>query len=277
MLGAVLVYSRRVPELRQQAGSARSGETAARAPSILMALLEAPRALTEASALLPARALLKKLPNGDGHAVMTLPGFLASDRSTRVLRQYMRQWGYEAYRWEQGRNLGLSDAYDLESELDARLARLSAASGDKISLVGWSLGGLFACEMARRNPQLVRSVITLGSPFGDPRATNAWRLYELLSGTKLDDARMKTRVRRLRNPIPGVPVTAIYSRTDAIVSWQIATLPAGRLVENIGINASHLGMGFNPAVLYVIADRLRQDAGAWTPFALRGLRTLFYH
>lgn len=251
--------------------------TGTRAPSLLLALLEAPRALTEASALLPARALLKKLPPGDGHGVMTLPGFLASDSSTRVMRRYMREWGYDAFRWDLGRNLGLTSERDLETLLDERLHWLFEASGGKVSLVGWSLGGLLAREMARRRPQLVRNVITLGSPLGDPRATNVWRLYEIMSGMGIDDEAIRARIEKVREPIEDVPVTAIYSRSDAVVSWQIAKLPDGDMTENIGINTSHFGMGFNPAVLFAIADRLRQAEGNWSPFEISGFRNLFFH
>jgi pimeloyl-ACP methyl ester carboxylesterase len=208
---------------------------------------------------------------------MTLPGFLATDRSTRVLRQYCNDWGYDSRPWDQGRNLGLSHSRDLEQVLDERLEELYRQSGRKVSLIGWSLGGLFAREMARRNPARVRSVITLGSPLGNPRATNAWRLYELLSGTSIDEDRIRNRVRALRHPLKNVPMTAIYSRSDAIVSSQISRLPAGKFVENIGTNMSHLGMGFNPAVLYAIADRLRQPEGCWQPFEIRGFRNLFFH
>ena len=244
---------------------------------MLLALLEAPRAITEASTLLPARSLLKNLPEGDGHAVMTLPGFLASDRSTRVLRRYIAEWGYDARRWEQGRNLGLSRQLDIERLLDERLHDLFERSGDKISLVGWSLGGLFAIEMARRNPQYVRSVIALGSPIGNPKATNAWWLHQTLSGIDIDDEAIQQRVQTLRDPLPEVPVTAIYSNSDAIVSSDIARLPPADNVENIGIRTSHLGMGFNPVVLYAIADRLRQPLDEWSPFDISRARRLFYH
>ncbi len=252
------------------------GESEVRPPSWLLALVEAPRVLSEASSLLPARGLLRSLPPGDGHAVMTLPGFLASDRSMRLLRGYLRHWGYAAHPWSLGRNLGLSRERDIERLLDDRLRAIHAGSGGKVSLVGWSLGGLFAREMARRNTELVRTVITLGSPFGNPRATNAWRLYEVMTGTRLDDDAIRQRVGALREPVPGVPVSAIYSHSDAIVSASIARLPPGDQVENIGISTSHFGMGFNPAVLYAIADRLRQPPGQWRPFEIRGLGRLFY-
>ena len=271
------MYSEVVKGVRRQPNRDDPGSQDAAPPSLLLALLEAPRALTEASALIPARSFLKSLGDGDGHAVMTLPGFLATDDSTRVLRRYCEEWGYASHPWEQGRNLGLSRESDIEQCLDQRLEELYRQSGRKVSLIGWSLGGLFAREMARRNPDRVRLVITLGSPLGNPRATNAWRLYEFLSGTSIDETRIRRRVRALRDPLRDVPVTAIYSRTDAIVSWQISRLPEGKLVENLGINTSHLGMGFNPAVLYAIADRLRQPEGQWAPFEIRGFRNLFFH
>jgi len=247
------------------------------APSWLWALLEAPRALTEATALMSARALLQSLPSGDGHAVMTLPGFLASDRSMRTVRKYLRNWDYDAHRWEMGRNLGLSLERDIEAMLDHRLKSIHETSGDKVSLIGWSLGGMLARELARRNPESVRSVITLGSPMGDPKATNAWRLFETVSGIKIDNEHIQSRVRKLREPIHGIPMTAIYSSSDAVVSSEIAKLPPGDRVESIGVAASHFGMGYNPAVFFAIADRLRQLEGDWQPFEISGVRKLFYH
>ncbi|MEX1266609.1 MAG: hypothetical protein WEA08_06775, partial [Woeseia sp.] len=130
---------------------------------------------------------------------------------------------------------------------------------------------------ARRQPAMVRNVVMLGSPLGDPRSTNAWRLFEWMSGRKIDDEEVRLRIARLREPLDNVPTTAIYSKSDAIVAWQIARLPPGDLVENIGINTSHLGMGFNPAVLYAIADRLRQPVTHWQPFDVSGMRRLFFH
>ena len=161
--------------------------TRTESPHWILALLEAPRALTEASTLIPARRLLMDLPPGDGHPVLTLPGFLASDRSTRVIRQYVYQWGYDSFRWRLGRNLGPSRQRNLDVLLDSRLHKIYKESGRKVSIVGWSLGGLFARELARRNPDVVRNVVTLGSPHGDPKATNAWRLYETLLVISVDD------------------------------------------------------------------------------------------
>ena len=246
-------------------------------PSLFLALIEAPRALSEASTLIPSHPFLNNLPGGDGHTVMTLPGFLATDRSMSVMREYLSRWGYDARRWQMGRNVGLDRQRALEKLLDNRLKKLFEESGGKVSLVGWSLGGLYAREMARRNPQFVRNVITLGSPIGEPKSTTIWRLYEYVSGQNLSDRDTRKRIDSLRNPIPEVPITAIYSKSDAVVSWKIATVPAGEMVENIGINTSHLGMGFNPAVYFALADRLRQEEGDWTPFVINGFRKLFFH
>jgi pimeloyl-ACP methyl ester carboxylesterase len=246
-------------------------------PSLLLALIEAPRALTEASTLIPSRPFLNSLPGGDGHTVMTLPGFLATDRSMSKMREYMTRWGYDARRWQLGRNVGFNRYRAIEKLLDRRLKKLFDESGGKVSLVGWSLGGLLAREMARRNPQLVRNVITLGAPIGEPKATTIWRLYEMVSGQDLSDRDIRKRIASFRQPIPDVPVTAIYSKSDAIVSWEIAKIPAGKRVENICINTSHLGMGFHPAVYFALADRLRQVEGEWMPFEIEGIRKFFYH
>ncbi|WP_156762787.1 lipase family alpha/beta hydrolase [Woeseia oceani] len=245
-------------------------------PPLFLALLEAPRALTEASALWPSGRFLRNLEPGDGHAVMTLPGFMASDNSTRTLRRYLRSWGYGAHPWDLGRNFGVRNGEHLDDALDERLLKLYQQSGRKVSLVGWSLGGLLALEAARRNSSIVRSVISLGSPLGDPKATNLWRLYELLTGQQVTSDEVRERILQLRQPIADVPVTAIYSRSDAVVSWKIAQLPDCDMVESIGVDASHLGMGFNPAVLYAIADRLRQVEADWLPFDNSGVRRFFF-
>ena len=245
-------------------------------PSLLLALFEAPRALSEATALIPVHPFLSNLPPGDGHAVMTLPGFLASDRSTRILRKYLATWNYASYPWDLGRNLGMSESSDIEAILDQRVRALYDSSGGKVSLIGWSLGGLMAREIARRNPQLVRQVITMGSPLGSPKATNTWCLYQCTTGTRFRNSGDRQRLRDIRKPVEDVPGTSIYSKSDSVVAWQTARAPETDSVENIQVIASHFGMGFNPAVLYLIADRLRQEGGKWRPFEITGWRKLFY-
>ena len=154
-----------------------------------------------------------------------------------------------------------------------RLAELSERHQRKVSLIGWSLGGIYARELARRAPAHVRSVITMGSPFaGGPRANNAWKLYERVSERKADDWPDMEGMRRA----PPVPTTAIFSRSDGIVAWQGCMEREGPEAENIEVEGSHCGMGHNPAVLYAVADRLAQPEGQWRRFDRTGLRALVF-
>jgi pimeloyl-ACP methyl ester carboxylesterase len=240
-----------------------------RAPSALLMLLEG-RALWEYGASLAAMPLLKNTPQGDGHPVLVFPGLAANDVSTYPLRQYLRERGYEPYPWNYGFNFGprsgvLTGCIEHVREIQQR-------HGRKVSLLGWSLGGIYAREIAKAIPKLSRCVITLGTPFtGDPKATNAWRLYELVSRQKISDPRGKT-----LGEAPPVPTTSLYSKSDGIVAWQCSLNAPGRLAENIEIQASHFGMGLNPMALYAIADRLAQPEGTWKPFEADGARKWFF-
>ena len=241
-----------------------------RSPGLLRVALEW-RVLWEYGAALATQPLLRRGPKGDGHPVMVFPGLVASDLSTQPLRQFLESLGYAAYPWEHGRNVG-----PREGLLDACLARLKALRKQhrkKVSLIGWSLGGLYARELAKLAPNDVRLVITLGTPFtGHPKATNAWRIYELLSRSKVGDADLMAEIRKP----PPVPTTSIYSRSDGIVSWRCSLNDPGPLVENIEVPASHVGMGANPFVLYAVADRLAQPTGRWRPFDVSGARRFFF-
>ncbi len=155
----------------------------------------------------------------------------------------------------------------------ADLRELAERHGQPVSLIGWSLGGIYARELAKRHPKLSRCVITLGTPFtGHPKATNAWRIYELLTGSKVGDAALMSEIRKA----PPVPTTSIYSRTDGIVSWRCSLNEPGPLVENIEVHASHVGMGMNPLALYAVADRLAQPIGRWQSFDASGARRWFF-
>ena len=155
----------------------------------------------------------------------------------------------------------------------ARLAAIHKRHRRKVSLIGWSLGGIYAREFAKEFPKSVRLVITLGTPFtGHPKATNAWRLYEKVTGHRIGTADIHE---PLRIP-PPVPTTSIFSRTDGIVAWQCSVEKPGPLHENIEVEASHLGLGFNPLAWYAIADRLAQREGRWKPFDRDGVRAWLY-
>src|SRR5271167_789775 len=154
------------------------------APGFLLQFLEI-RAFAEHYAALAMRPLWGAAARGDGHPVLVLPGLAAGDASTALMRRFLRSRGYATSGWGQGLNLGLREGV-LDRAHD-RLCKLWIEHGRSVSLVGWSLGGLYARELAKRSPEIVRLVITLGSPFtGHPRQTNAWRIYEFASGHRID-------------------------------------------------------------------------------------------
>ena len=232
-------------------------------PSPLLLLFEG-RAALELGSLPLWWPVLKRQPEGDGHPVLVLPGFLASSRSTAPLRWYLENRGYAPHRWRLGRNYGYHHV--LHRKMAERVAELADRHGRKISLIGWSLGGVYARELAKEAPELVRQVITLGSPFrGGARASRVRRLYELITGE--DPAAVEDEfIQQLEVP-PPVPTTALYTKSDSIVAWQasVERLDHDR-IENIGLLSAHCGLGVNPTAWIVIADRLAQPEGAWKPF-----------
>jgi pimeloyl-ACP methyl ester carboxylesterase len=233
-----------------------------RRPSARLLPLEA-RALFELAALLPAYPFLRRAPAGDGHPVLVFPGFMASDFSTRALRAFLRDKGYRAHGWKLGRNLGPSE--DRIAAMVARLQEVHGRYGRRVSLIGWSLGGIYARELARGMPDLVRQVITMASPFRDLDAVNVPDFLRRRSRRRSavrDDPPIRTRLREALT----VPTTAIVSRTDAIAAWESCCTDPGPLCENLEVDSSHLGIGHHPVVLLTIADRLAQPEGAWQPF-----------
>jgi hypothetical protein len=242
-------------------------------PSKLLFALEL-RTFPELGGFFASLPLLATLaPRGDGHPVIVLPGLATSDRSTLALRTFLKSKGYDVHGWELGRNYGPLPG--IERRMLDNLKALHKKTGKKVSLVGWSLGGIYARQLAKMLPDLVRQVITLGSPFnGDPRSTNAWKLYEFTSGHKVAD-----RERHMGGAIsepPPVPTSAIYSRTDGICAWQSCTEAEGDIAENIEIEGSHCGLGHHPAAVYAVADRLAQPEGKWKKFERAGWKSAFY-
>jgi pimeloyl-ACP methyl ester carboxylesterase len=243
-----------------------------RPPSRTLMFLEG-RAIHELGAFVGALPLLSLAPRGDGHPVLVLPGLIASDVSTRPLRAFLRSKGYAVRGWEQGRNLGLRAG--VQDGMVDLLEEMNDVHGRKVSLVGWSLGGLYARQLAKMMPERVRSVITLGSPFaGSPHSTNAWRVYEMASGRRADgeDARFGGSL----SVAPPVPTTAIFSRTDGICAWQGCVEKTSAQSESIEVESSHCGMGHHPAAVYAVAERLAQGEGQWKPFDRSGWRALVY-
>ena len=232
-------------------------------PPLGLFALDQGRAALDLIQLRRRRQLQRTARVGDGHPVLVLPGLLAGDLSTLPLRRFLRALCYDAHGWELCLNMGPTPT--LREKLLARFTALRARhDGRRVSLVGWSLGGIYARELARAHPDQVRLVITLATPFRDISATHAARLVGLRPGGRpLREARELHE--HLRRPLP-VPTTSIYSRTDGIVAWRSCLEEAGPERESVEVACSHTGMGFHAETLAVIADRLAQPEGAWRPY-----------
>lgn len=242
-------------------------------PSIALALSELHRAALEIASLgVTRRTLHRVAPRGDGHAVMVLPGFLGGDGYNASLRRFLAKLGYDVHGWGMGRNLGPRDGV-LEG-LEARIEALYGSYGAPISLVGHSLGGIFARELARRYPSMVRQVISLGSPFGEGRMTASIpaRLFTALNPPEelpVDEDELSTP--------PPVPTTAIYSKGDGIVNWQ-TTYQAGAhaRTQSIRVRGSHCGMTFNPSIWLLLAECLAVPVEEWRPYERGNWRKFVY-
>lgn len=246
-------------------------------PNPLLTFTEAQRLFLEAGTYVSLRPLLQRLPRGDGHPVWVLPGFTASDVSTVPLRRFLTRRGYNPLPWDFGRNMGPRG--DLEARMRAKLHDIADHHGEPVTLIGQSLGGVYARELARETPAAVRQVITLGSPFGSVAAAGTLpavsRLFEMAVGRRTDRLQQEAFFRRMGEPT-GVPTTAIYSRLDGVVHWRVCMEQDHPTTDNIEVHGSHCGMAINPQVLYVIADRLAQPAHDWRKFDRTGLRRVLY-
>jgi pimeloyl-ACP methyl ester carboxylesterase len=243
-------------------GPSHPSEGVSGPPSRWLYLTEPARGMFGMNTATFALPWLARAPRGDGHAVLVLPGLLATDLTTQPMRGFLRALGYRPRGWRLGRNLGPT-SFAIEG-MRRTVEQLADTTGSSVSLVGWSLGGIYARELARETPDAVRRVITLGSPFAltNPAESRADRAYQRRS--HLHSLRIPTRAQVAR-PIP-VPSTAVYSRRDGIVSWRSCIERPTDLHENIEVRCAHLGFGVDPATLWAVADRLAQPAGTHRPF-----------
>lgn len=236
-------------------------------PSLVRGLTEVPRMAGEVGEYAAFRRVLRKARHGDGQHVLVLPGLMAGDPTTALLRNYLASLGYHPHGWGVGRNIG--PTRQIVDAMRGKVEELTEVHGP-ISIIGWSLGGLYARQLGRAYPEQVRQVITLASPFRlihreDTLATLVFDRYRHLhvGADELDLPEQE----HLRDPMP-IPTTAIYSRSDGIVPWQACLNELYGTAENIEVKASHIGMGHHPAALWAIADRLALPLGTqnWRPF-----------
>ena len=196
-------------------------------------------------------------PRGDGHTVLVLPGYTASDSSTQSLRRYIKRLGYDARGWGLGRNSG--NVAVLAPQVTEIVSKLNAATGKKVSLIGWSMGGVISREVALHHPHWIRRVITMGSPItGGPKYT-AFADQLASEGIDLDAIEAHIHQRQRISPPLRVPVTAIFSRRDGVVAWQACIDQINQSVEHVEVKSSHLGLGFDPKVYRLIARRLAKN------------------
>ncbi len=228
-------------------------------------------------ALLPwSIPLLATAPHGDGHPVLLLPGFMGSEVSLIALEVFLRSRGYAVGTWGLGRNVGFQTRH--ATALEQKIRHLHHQAGRRVSLVGWSLGGVFALYGAHQAPECVRNVVTLGSPVSvDPEGSASpafvkamYRLIAHPMGPAAHTMQPRTRKMRERTHLP-MPMSCLYSVGDGVVPPQEATIdgnPARH--ENVRVPGSHVGLGFNALVLWIVADRLAQAEGQWAPFEPSG-------
>ena len=245
-------------------------------PRLLDSLLE-PRALFEMALLPSSLPLLLAAPAGDGHPVLLLPGFLADEKSLIALKIFLNRKGYDVRSWGLGRNVGLQRRH--AKALPQKIRHLHGMTGRKVSLIGWSLGGVFSMLGAHEATECVRSVITLGSPLsidreGSQAPSVVKALYRLVShplGSAAHVMQPRAKDLRERRRLP-IPTSCLYSLGDGVVPPQEATIDGdAEFHENIRVPGSHMGLGFNGLVLAIVADRLAQPEGAWRAFQPTGL------
>jgi len=247
-------------------------------PKLRHSVLELSRAVMEMGSTAMLQPLMKTLPKGDGHTILTIPGFMGADGSTSQLRKFLKKRGYNAIPWGLGRNAAevrskniddfLAHRAATEEVIAQRVEEEFLASGRKLTLIGWSLGGLYAVALAHRYPQWIRQVITLGTPFGDPRGTALYsvmgRLYDNQDSVD-EEALARWVAHTYRGGKLRVPILALFSESDGIVGSGIARCEADeRYVTNMAVMASHVGFPFNPLVFAVVANHLVEPHERWS-------------
>lgn len=245
--------------------------TTAQPPALKHSLTEVPRAARETFGLLfSLKRLAQTVPHGNGQPVLTLPGYGANDGSMVVMRRFLKKIGYNVFSLQAGRNfeppeeriMSVDDATRFREKMVAiigqRLQAVFQQTQQKVALVGWSMGGCYALDLSQQYPECVSQVITLGTPFGDPRGTAAWKLMRKINKSQVPIETMdfKRWLDKTHVNTTGVAINVLFSETDGIVNPEIAKLPAHPDVQHHGINASHVAFAYNTEAYKKIARLL---------------------
>lgn len=247
---------------------------AAKRPPLRHTLTEAPRATREtATLMLQLRKLIRQAPRGKGGHVLTLPGYGASDTAMGLMRHFLQSIGYNAHSLEMGLNIenrqeriqSVDDATAFRNKMAARVVEridvLHAEHNEKITLIGWSMGGCYALDAAQMRPDKVHTVITLGTPFGDPRGTATWDVLRFLSRSKVKESDMDFAGwldKRELAPNSPLNVHVIYSESDGIVGSEVARLPDHPRISHSVIESSHMAFAWNSKAYAHIAGILHK-------------------
>jgi pimeloyl-ACP methyl ester carboxylesterase len=228
----------------------------------MLAMMQMP---FEFGAFLAATPLLPALERGDGHPVLVMPGFMGGDSSTLPLRYHLKLWGYDVHGFGDRPNPGPTPR--VLDELNQLLVSIHRRTGRTVSLVGWSAGGRYARYLARQHPEAVRQAITLAAGLQHRAGTDRSSISFVVDRIKhLWDPEFASQPDHVQGPLP-TPSTSVYSRSDGVVRWHACLDVVDELHENVEVYASHVGIGVNPSVLFLIADRLAQPEEQWQPFA----------
>ena len=227
-------------------------------------LFKEPLGLGELINAVPAWGILETMPGGNGEPVMVIPGLSTNDLSTTIVRKFLNFKGFSAYGWELGFNVKYTEK--VEQNIKRRVDELYDKHQQKVSLIGWSLGGMTMRIFAQHHPEKIKQVISLGAPFsGIKGKTHVGWWYTLLAGESVQSFNDTWTKEAAMKPL--MPSTSIYSKTDGMVSWEYCIdWETGPETQNIEVYCNHLGFGMNPSVWCILTDRLRQKEGEWTLF-----------
>jgi pimeloyl-ACP methyl ester carboxylesterase len=185
---------------------------------------------------------------------MMLPGFGTHPLRMRYMAKQLERAGHTVKRWGLGWNLGPTEQNF--ALLEARIRQIRERYGQKVVLVGWSLGGVFARELAKLNPDLVAKVVTMGTPFsGTLYANNAWRIYQLITGHSVEQPPVEAQV-----PVkPPVETVALWSPRDGVVAPRSACGRPGERDRAIALRCTHLGFANSPEAIRAVAEELERE------------------